>query len=66
MANTFAFPSPLKSIYLLSFPFAIVAGARTFAQSSDWQLVNGKTLITRKGSDERISGLTVKLSSDPQ
>ena len=27
--------------------------------------VNGKTLITPKGSDQRISGLTVKLSSDP-
>lgn len=28
--------------------------------------VSGKTLITRRGSDERISGLSVKLSSDPQ
>ena len=26
--------------------------------------VNGKTLITRKGSNERISGLEVKLSTD--
>ncbi len=26
--------------------------------------VNGQTLITRKGSDERISGMAVKLSSD--
>jgi hypothetical protein len=26
--------------------------------------VNGQTLITRKGSDERISGMTVKLSTD--
>jgi hypothetical protein len=28
--------------------------------------VNGKTVITRKGSDVRISGLLVKLSSDSQ
>jgi hypothetical protein len=27
--------------------------------------VDGKTLITRKGSNERISGMAVKLSSDP-
>lgn len=26
--------------------------------------VDGKTLITRKGSNERINGLAVKLSSD--
>ena len=26
--------------------------------------VDGKTLITRKGSKERISGMTVKLSTD--
>ena len=25
---------------------------------------DGKTLITRKGSDERISGISVRLSSD--
>jgi hypothetical protein len=28
--------------------------------------VDGKTLITRKGSDERINGMSVKLSSDPE
>ena len=27
--------------------------------------VDGKTLITRRGSSERISGMAVKLSSDP-
>jgi hypothetical protein len=28
--------------------------------------VDGKTLITRKGFDERINGMSVKLSSDPE
>ena len=28
--------------------------------------VNGKTVITLKGSDERISGTLVQLSSDPE
>jgi len=27
--------------------------------------VNGKTLITRQGSNDRISGMEVQLSSDP-